>query len=462
MNIRFRRAFATTSVAALIAAALAACGGGGGSSVAPPTDLAATGGDGRIVSTFTAQSGVTYWLFYARDASLNKDNWITLTGSNALVDVGSPQVACSLYNDLSTWLAVDARTSGGKGGDFSKVVRADTRSAGGSGSWKALATAPAALNGLAFAAERTCPVNASLYTGRYVAVGPAGALYLLSDATLYSGWAGLGGASAAGWTQSTTPSGFTDDLYAVSVYTATLNATTPSLLFLAVGAGGAALTSSDGLTWSVTRAASSSHGALRALTKVGSLFVAVGDGGLIETTTDGSTWTTQTSGVTANLSGVTYGNGRLVATGANGTLITSTDSGSTWSSVSWNSGSSAPAANLAAVSYGSYDINGGTATLTSINTFVAVGAGGTVLRSIDGGSTWTDISATAGVGSVDLAAVSYVSRFVALDSGGQAWTSRLGDVWTNQGTAVAGATKLAQNTAGYVAIGAGGAAAASF
>ncbi|WP_051377760.1 WD40/YVTN/BNR-like repeat-containing protein [Derxia gummosa] len=461
MNNRFRRAFATTSVAALIAAALAACGGGNGSSAEPPTDLAVTGGDGRVVATFTAKSGVEYWLFYARDASISKSNWVSLTGNGSIVNASSPQVVCSQYNDLSVWFAADGRTDGGPGGAFSTVQRADLRAAGAT--WRALASGPTALNGIGFAAERSCPTNGSLYTGTYYGVGPGGAIWKVSDADLYAGWAGLGGASAAGWTAVTTPTGFTDDLYAVSTYTASLNASSPSMVWLAVGAGGAALHSTDGTNWSVTRAASGSHAAMRAITKVGSTFIVVGDNGTIESTVDGSTWSTLTSGTTANLTGVTYGNGRLVAVGERGTVIQSTDGGGSWSAVTMATGSSAPTADLAAVAYGSYDINGGTATLTSINTFVAVGANGTILRSTDGGSTWTDISSTAGAGGSNLTGVAYTSRFVAVDASGAAWTSRLGDTWTSQGSAVTGgASRIVANSAGYLAVGASGAAGVAY
>jgi len=464
VNNRFSQAFATVSAATLIAASLSACGGGGGgSSEAPPTDLKSSGGDGRIVSTFTAKSGVEYWLFFARDASLDKKNWISLPGGNSVVKIGSPEVLCAQFNDVSTWLAVDARTGGSTGGEFSPVARADTRSAGLAGSWKPITTAPTALNGVAFAAERDCPLTGTVFTGRYVAVGPAGALYTLSDTDLYNAWAGLAGATTASWTRATTPTGFSADLHAVAIYTSTLNATTPTLLYVAIGDGGAVLTSADAVTWTVSRAASAGHVAMRAIAKAGSTFVAVGDAGTIETSTDGITWTARSSNSGANLAGITYGNGRLVAVGSGGVLLTSSDTGVTWTAASYTSGSSATTANLSAVGYGSYNINGGTATLTRINSFVAVGAGGAVVRSTDGGATWTDITATAGVGGVNLNAVSYTSRFVALDASGQGWSSVLGDVWANQGAVVAGATALAPNNAtGYVAIGAGGAASVAY
>jgi hypothetical protein len=55
------------------------------------------------------------------------------------------------------------------------------------------------------------------------------------------------------------------------------------------------------------------------------LFVAVGDGGAILTSPDGVTWTPRTSGTSNTLFGVTYGNGLFVAVGDGGAILTSPD-----------------------------------------------------------------------------------------------------------------------------------------
>jgi hypothetical protein len=66
-----------------------------------------------------------------------------------------------------------------------------------------------------------------------------------------------------------------------------------------------------------------------------SLFVAVGAAGTILTSSDGTTWTSRTSGTTSNLYDVTYGNNRFVAVGGlvhdagPSTTLTSLD-GLTW------------------------------------------------------------------------------------------------------------------------------------
>lgn len=60
---------------------------------------------------------------------------------------------------------------------------------------------------------------------------------------------------------------------------------------------------------------------LLAATYGGNLFVAVGDGGAIVTSPDGVTWTRRDSGTPSNLTGVTYGDGAFVAVGSSGTII---------------------------------------------------------------------------------------------------------------------------------------------
>ena len=83
-------------------------------------------------------------------------------------------------------------------------------------------------------------------------------------------------------------------------------------------------------------------------------FIAVGGGGAILTSPDGVSWTRRTSGQTAELRDIAYGNGRYVVAGFGGTLLSSTDL------ASWERFNSGNAANLYAVAFGN-------------NTFVAAG-----------------------------------------------------------------------------------------
>lgn len=60
--------------------------------------------------------------------------------------------------------------------------------------------------------------------------------------------------------------------------------------------------------------------------------VAVGEGGAILTSADGSTWARRTSGISDWLVGVAYGAGQYVCVGDNGRVLTSRD-GVAWRSV---------------------------------------------------------------------------------------------------------------------------------
>jgi hypothetical protein len=103
-----------------------------------------------------------------------------------------------------------------------------------------------------------------------------------------------------------------------------------STQYVAVGYGGAIITSSDAATWDTTidsKTANNLHG----VTWSGSLYVAVGSGGTIVTSPDGTTWTEQTSGVIDNLYSVAWTGSEYVAVGWSGTILTSGD-GVSWTS----------------------------------------------------------------------------------------------------------------------------------
>jgi hypothetical protein len=134
--------------------------------------------------------------------------------------------------------------------------------------------------------------------------------------------------------------------------------------FVAVGGytSGTAMTSADGLTWTVPFLAASA--ALHAVIYENGYFLAVGTRGQIAYSLDGTEWLEDNTGVNQPLSGVAYGHGRYVAVGEE-TIITSTD-GVHWIPIprlQWHF--------FEDVSF----VNGA---------FVAVGDGGLVMSSVDG------------------------------------------------------------------------------
>lgn len=107
--------------------------------------------------------------------------------------------------------------------------------------------------------------------------------------------------------------------------------------YVAVGQGGRIVKSTDGLTW--TEVTSGTAQDLYQVIYENNTFVAVGYYGALLKSSDGSTWSAINPGFSQSLSNAAYGNGIFVVAGhANNpnegpntdTLVTSTDSGLTW------------------------------------------------------------------------------------------------------------------------------------
>ena len=97
------------------------------------------------------------------------------------------------------------------------------------------------------------------------------------------------------------------------------------------------------------------------------------DGTLIHTTNGGSTWSSQNPGTGENIMGLTFiGPSNGWAVGPGGTIIHTTNGGSSWSSQ---------------VSGVSVELNG--IWFTDASTGWASGANGTILNTTNGGSTWS-------------------------------------------------------------------------
>lgn len=429
----------TRSRAAALAAAflLAACGGG---EPAPaPTGVAATARDGTIVVSWNDDPGVQYWLFVSANAALTSENFNRFPDARVVRNVRSPYVLCGYPNGRTVYVTINGRIDGGPGGPGSPTLAATPRAAGTD--WVVGSAPNTDFNGAGYAPIATCTAS-GLPSGIFVAVGPNAAIASSTDGRSFT-------ARAA-------PAGFTADLHAVAAYTASLNnPSSPNTKIVAVGAGGASLVSADGVTWSEGAPFDAAAPSWRAITTFGATFIAVGDAGAISTSTDGVTWTARTSNTTANLTGIACSANACVAVGGGGAVVRSTDAGATWSAATV---AGAPA--LRRIAYGNFNNNAGATTVT-INTFVAVGDGGTVAVSTDGGLTWTTAT-VAGAG--NFAGIGYTTRFIAVDGAGNAFASADGQNWSAAAaTGITGVRALATATGyGYVAVGAGGAIAASF
>jgi photosystem II stability/assembly factor-like uncharacterized protein len=399
----------------------------------------AVGGDGYIQVTWDTVSGVDYFAFAANDPSITTLNWLNLSGAVALVNARAPLTFCGLRNGEEKWITVNGRSGSEPGGPGSPAVSATPRAAGMS--WTAGTAMIDTLAGIGFSLFTTCQ-QAALPTGSFTGVGLNAAVYTSAD--------------GVNWNRVIVPLGFTADLFAVANYTANVNVTSGlNVRTIAVGAGGAALVSTDGgVTWTTGRSFDAGQPTLRGITTASDLFVAVGDSGAIQATRDGLTWSALPSNTSTTLNAVTYANGRYVAVGDAGTVLTSTDGGATWV------GQSFPGAgNLRAITYGNYNNSTDNGGVWLINTFVAVGDNGTAVISNDGGASWY-LTNVPGAG--DLRGITYTTRFTAVDDRGNAFSSATGLTWLGPiETGQSGLNAIANNGYRLVSVGTGGANASS-
>src|SRR5882672_6032984 len=266
--------------AALLAlSALNGCGNNGDSANPPAGGLQATPGDGTVVVTWADDLNIDYWLFVSTDSKLTTENFSTLTDIRVIRSARSPYVLCGYPDGRTLYLAMNGRTGGGPGGPGTPTINSTLRAAGSA--WTA-GTAPATdFNGAGYAPITTCVANA-LPTGIFTAVGPNAAIATSTDGVAF--------------TARVAPAGFTTDLNAVAAFTVNLNIpTNPGTKIIAVGAGGASIVSTDGITWTTGVAFDAAAATLHAVAVNAGTFIAVGDGGVAQTTADGVAWTARTS-----------------------------------------------------------------------------------------------------------------------------------------------------------------------
>jgi hypothetical protein len=156
---------------------------------------------------------------------------------------------------------------------------------------------------------------ASAGPGNVVTVGNSGVVLSSADGTE---WGTAAGAPVGGDGAQTSAAGVSENLLGVAF-------SPPLGLFAAVGASGRVLTSPDGATWTVRFAPTEST--LRAITWVDfcSRFIAVGDNGNMVFSTNGLSWIFSSTEAVDSLHAVAANDTTVVAVGANGTVVTSTD-----------------------------------------------------------------------------------------------------------------------------------------
>jgi len=406
-----------------------------------PSNLQVDPGDGQVTVSWDQQPGLTYWIFFQAGTTVTA----AAPGVPLIFDARSPRIVFPLTNGTQYAFVMNATNQDSKAGPSTPVVVKVPRLSGAV--WRSgVSLGPQNLNGVAY--------NPTL--NRIVAVGssPPGTP---PTPTIFAGdfnYTSTIPPGVTAWTPATSiPAGFASDLSAVMFSVSQ---------FIALGTDGSILTSPDGNTWTSATSIPSGGAAGPRMNSIAfgtvsnaTIYVAVGDGGSIFTSTDNLiTWAPAASNTPKDLYNVSSPNGTFVATGANGTLLTSPDA-SIWTLVQNLPTSSA----LRGATYGTGSAAGASAQ------YVVVGDSGTIVTSANG----TSWSATTLPGLPNLRAIRFGTRFVAVGQElvlGQGATVVYSDDAINWSppSSVPGSADLAAiifTPAMYLAVGASGANAVS-
>ena len=392
-----------------------------------PSNVQVAPGEQLVTVSWDQQADLTYWIFFQAGSTVTA----AAPGVPLIFDAHSPSVISGLANGVQYAFVMNATNRDSRGGPSTPVFTAVPRLAGASWTPGApLGSPPQNLNGVVYGAALK----------RVAAVGNAGTIFA-GDFNYTSTNPNPPGVTA--WTQATVPTGFVSDLSAV---------TYSGSQFIALGTDGSIVTSTDGNAWTSAVSIPNVNARMNSLTfgLVSSVttYVAVGNGGNIFTSTDlTAAWTPAASNTMDDLYNVSFLNNGFVATGANGTLLTSAADAITW--VSRNSTTSTA---LRGAAYGTGPAAGASAQ------YVVVGDSGTIVTSTDG-TTW---NLTPPPLSQDLRAISFGTRFVAVGQGGAVVYSDDAINWSV--SSVLGSPDLASiifTPAMYLAVGPSGANAVS-
>lgn len=416
-----------------------------------PQSFVVTPGDGQVTISWNEDTSLVYWLFSAQAASITTSNYSSLPAGSVIWPAHSPQVITGLTNGKTYSFIMNSTKNGSPAGPATDSVAVVPRQAG--------------INWTVGSPIGSVDLNRLGYgNGFYAAIGKGGAIYT-------SPYSSIGNQV---WTSQT--SNTTADLRAVFF---------DNQNFLVMGANGALVTSTDGVTWkSVNTGDAAKAETFNSLAGGGGVYLAVGQNGAIYTgtpdtitATTPAAWLKQNSGTTANLNGVLYNgawraiagtsnyDARYVAVGDAGTMligeVVSTTVGTTTTyTTNWTKQALPTTAKLNGIAFDSV-----------LATYFAVGANGTLLTSTDT-VTWVPVMLPT---TQDLYAVSIrtnqsgialvgaggtvVIGTPAYDSVNKTWSY----TWNlaNSGTSANLYGAMALQT-GYVAVGANGANTRSF
>ncbi|RCS59222.1 WD40/YVTN/BNR-like repeat-containing protein [Parvibium lacunae] len=384
-----------------------------------PTGVTLTAQEGQLTVSWTQESGFDYTIFYAPGTSVSTS--ATDPSTRLIFNPSSPRVITGLTNGQVYAVIMNKSRNGSPGGPATPVATATPSIAGASWLAGAAITGSPNLVGLAYGA------------GKFVAVGNVGLVYSSTYGRDFTAVSGLV------WR----------DASAVSV-------TAPTALtalyfdgtsFITAGADNHIYSSTDTVTWTRRTTAALAQ-PITGINRYGSVYVAVGNSNTIRTSTDLITWNTPATvpALGSNLLSVTTLNSYIIATGAGGVVLTSTDPANTWTQ--------------RATGLATEDIHAVTYNATAAR-YVAVGKSGRVLTATDPTATWT---ASVITGTPNLFAVSTGTRVFAVGQSGTTVTTtdNTGNTWA---TAVAAGSNnlnaVAFATGRAVAVGNAGASYAS-
>lgn len=396
----------------LVTILLTACFGQEDPPSTAPANVTVDEGSSLVVVDWDTVPGRTYWIFYNQGSDVSLEDF-----DRILLNVYPPYILQGLENDTQYAFAVTSSKDNSKVGPFSPALPATPRLLSPSVFWEfgtALGGGANDLQGIAFGNNTyvtvgnaatvfaatyeypsaggvtgwdpatTLPVgltanlNSVVFDGsRFVALGDDGSIITSTDSP------------ALTWSDATAIVGAPAMMNALAVGAGK---------YVAVGDTGAIYTSSDSATtWDVQTSGTASN--LYGISYVNGNFIAVGASGTLLTSTNGVDWTTQASMTGSNLRGVAYGASTYVAVGDTGAIVSSADT------ATWAVQASPTAENFQAISFG------------PDNQFVAVGTSGVNAYS----STGTDgswLSSTTNAGSSDLNAIAPNLLYIAVGAAG--------------------------------------------